>query len=55
MYSGSTFNAYSGVLLGAHQRIDRMARATTYQLAANCDFPGIREILRFEGNDGPDG
>lgn len=55
MYSGSTFNAYSGLILGAHQKIDRMSRRQLSKLAPACAFPNISEILRFEGNDGPDG
>jgi hypothetical protein len=55
MYSGSTFNAYSGHILGAHQRIDRIARRQLKSLKPGIAFPEIRTILRFEGNDGPDG
>ncbi|MDL2363437.1 MAG: hypothetical protein QFB86_03610 [Patescibacteria group bacterium] len=55
MYSGSTFNAYSGHVLGAHQRIDRIARRQLNALLPNNSFPKIKTILRFEGNDGPDG
>lgn len=55
MYSGSTFNRYSGHVLGAHQRIDRMARRQLRQLAPHARFPSIKAILQFEGDNGPDG
>lgn len=55
MYAGSTINNFSGVLLGAHQRIDRMARRQVKQLGGDATLPGIRQILCFEGNNGPDG
>jgi len=54
MYSGSTFNTYSGQLLGTHQKIDRVARRHLEQLLPRCAFPGIKTILHFEGNNGPD-
>lgn len=55
MYSGSTINSFSGLLLGAHQRIDRLARRQLGHLLPGCRFPDSKSILRFEGNDGPDG
>jgi hypothetical protein len=55
MYSGSTLNAYSGRLLGAHQKIDRMARRHLDRLLPQSRFPDIKAILYFEGNKGPDG
>lgn len=55
MYSGSTFNAHSGQFLGAHQKIDRVARRHLEQLQAESGFPSTRLILKFEGNNGPDG
>ncbi len=55
MYSGSTFNAYSGYLLGAHQKIDRVARKHLERLLPQCSFPASKSILQFEGNNGPDG
>lgn len=55
MYSGSTLTRYSGRLLGAHQKIDRVARHHLAQvLPDNRLFPGIRLILHFEGKNGPD-
>lgn len=42
--------------MGAHQQIDRIARRQLGELLTRRgDFPGIREILRFEGKNGPDG
>ncbi|HVX23792.1 MAG TPA: hypothetical protein VG992_00400 [Candidatus Saccharimonadales bacterium] len=54
MYSGSTVTNFSGRLLGAHQKIDRMARRHLEHLAPSSGFPGVRSILRFEGSKGPD-
>jgi hypothetical protein len=54
MYSGSTFNSLSGQLLGAHQKIDRVARRNLDKLVPQCSFPAKRLILHFEGNNGPD-
>ena len=46
----------SGRIIGAHQKIDRLARRHFEQLAGKTsDFPTIREILYFEGMRGPDG
>ena len=55
MYSGTTLTPISGRALGAHQKIDRLARASLRQvLKDNQVFPGIRDILHFEGVNGPD-
>lgn len=54
MYSGSTITAFSGRLIGAHQKIDRLARRNLEHLAPHSVFPGIRSILHFEGRGGPD-
>lgn len=54
MYSGSTFTTYSGRILGAHQKIDRVARRHLQHLAPGTRFPSIRRILHFEGGNGPD-
>lgn len=54
MYSGSTVTAASGRLLGAHQRIDRLARRNLERIAPRCRFPDIKSILHFEGRHGPD-
>lgn len=55
MYSGTTLTRYSGRLIGAHQKIDRVARRHLgLLLKDNRAFPGIRLILQFEGLGGPD-
>ncbi|HSW85701.1 MAG TPA: hypothetical protein VLF79_03790 [Candidatus Saccharimonadales bacterium] len=54
MYSGSTISAYSGRLLGAHQKIDRLAHKKLNRLIPNSQFPGVKAILHFEGQNGPD-
>ena len=56
MYSGTTLTRASGLIIGAHQKIDRLAEKQLYQLLGNDkQFPPIRKILHFEGNNGPDG
>lgn len=56
MYSGTTLNNKSGNWIGAHQRIDRIARRhLTPLLKKGQWFPSAKEILHFEGNNGPDG
>lgn len=56
MYSGLVLTRYSGQLMGAHQKIDRVARRHLSEFVPeDCPFPTIKEILRFEGKDGPDG
>jgi len=55
MYSGTTLTPFSGRLLGAHQKLDRLARnSLRYLLTDNGTFPGSREVLHFEGVNGPD-
>ena len=54
MYSGSTFTAISGRIVGAHQKIDRLARKQLEYLLPRTFFPGVRAILHFEGYNGPD-
>jgi hypothetical protein len=54
MYSGSTITAFSGRLLGAHQKIDRLARRNLENMAPHSRFPTTRSILHFEGRHGPD-
>src|SRR4051812_21257739 len=54
MYSGSTLTTISGRLLGAHQKIDRVARKHLERLAPASQFPIIGSILHFEGGNGPD-
>ncbi len=58
MYSGTTFRDQSGRLVGVHQRIDKLARrdlSFIYTGPGLLHFPNNREILHFEGNNGPDG
>jgi len=56
MYSGLEFTKYSGRIMGAHQKIDRVARRHLTKLFGSKQvFPAIRHILQFEGRNGPDG
>lgn len=57
MYSGTTLTKFSGRIIGAHQKIDRVARKHLAPLLpdARRSFPAIRDILGFEGRNGPDG
>ncbi|MEI6237411.1 MAG: hypothetical protein WCP03_02315 [Candidatus Saccharibacteria bacterium] len=56
MYAGSTLTNYSGSILGAHQKIDRVARrALKNLLTQDSSFPNKKLVLRFEGKNGPDG
>lgn len=57
MYSGTTLTNKSGAILGAHQKIDRSAykyleKVTQSRLTG---FPSLRDVLHFEGKNGPDG
>src|SRR5690606_2252790 len=55
MYSGSTLTKYSGRVIGAHQKIDRVARRhLSRMIADDSAIPPIRSILHFEGKNGPD-
>lgn len=55
MYSGTTLTKYSGRVLGAHQKIDRVARRHLSKLLPdNKVFPIAKHILYFEGKNGPD-
>src|SRR6266702_3885530 len=55
MYSGTTLRDSSGNILGAHQKIDRVARIALEEALPDTNFPKIRDILHFEGKNGPDG
>lgn len=56
MYSGTTLTAASGRILGAHQKIDRVARNhLTKLLNDDSVFPTSGKLLHFEGKNGPDG
>jgi len=55
MYSGTTLTPLSGRVLGAHQKINRLARGRlALLLSDNHAFPGIKEVQHFEGVNGPD-
>lgn len=55
MYSGSTLTRFSGRMMGAHQKIDSVARRHLAAIIGdNSLFPKIRSILYFEGKNGPD-
>lgn len=55
MYSGTTISGRSGKILGAHQKIDRVARLALERALPGTNFPKARDILHFEGRNGPDG
>ncbi len=56
MYSGTTIRTKSGRVMGAHQKIDRVVRRQLRALLPRKRFfPDIKEILHFEGANGPDG
>ena len=56
MYAGTTIRDGSGRFIGVHQKIDRVARRNIKPILPDwCDFPDIKNILHFEGKNGPDG
>lgn len=56
MYSGTTLTRASGRILGAHQKINRVARRHLGKLLPARDlFPASKRIIQFEGRNGPDG
>lgn len=55
MYAGTTFRDKSGGFIGVHQKIDRVARIKLSDIIDDYYFPDIKQILHFEGNNGPDG
>jgi hypothetical protein len=55
MYAGTTFRRGSGRIVGVHQKIDRAARRHLNKyIPKSVDFPGTKDILHFEGTNGPD-
>lgn len=54
MYAGTTLTKVSGKIIGAHQKIDRVARKHLELLVPDIVFPSIKDILHFEGSNGPD-
>lgn len=55
MYSGTTLRNASGSIIGAHQKLDRVARRALEEALPGTNFPKIKDILYFEGKNGPDG
>jgi len=56
MYSGSTLTNKSGAVLGAHQKIDRVAHKYFSAITNDAEgFPELKDIIHFEGKNGPDG
>lgn len=56
MWSGTTLTNKSGSFIGAHQKIDRVSRKFLRQMTHDSpDFPNTRDIIHFEGKNGPDG
>ncbi|MCL1876734.1 hypothetical protein FWF74_01750 [Candidatus Saccharibacteria bacterium] len=56
MYSGTIFRKSSGKIAGTHQKIDRVARRKLQPyIPSVVHFPASREIVKFEGLNGPDG
>ena len=56
MYSGTILRKSSGKLAGTHQKIDRVARRKLQPyIPSVVHFPTAKEIVRFEGLNGPDG
>lgn len=55
MYAGTTLTPLSGRLLGAHQKLNRLAYGSLRLLVKDVTaFPKIGSILHFEGANGPD-
>ena len=56
MYAGITIRKGSGRIVGVHQKIDRIARRQLKRLVpGSVYFPSSKEIIHFEGLNGPDG
>lgn len=55
MYAGITLRNGSGEIIGVHQKVNRSARLhLDKHLPKNIKFPNIKDILYFEGKNGPD-
>lgn len=55
MYAGITIGKRSGRIVGVHQRIDRVARRELGKIIPkNSYFPSTKDIIYFEGANGPD-
>lgn len=56
MYAGLTFRYRSGRIVGVHQKIDRVARRQLKKhIKPTQYFPTSKQIIHFEGLNGPDG
>lgn len=56
MFSRTIFSDKKSEKIATHQRLIRIARHQTVPLLpANIDFPTAKQIIRFEGANGPDG
>jgi hypothetical protein len=56
MYSGTTIHKGSGKLICTHQKIDRLVRRKLQPyIPSSLHFPTSRQIINFEGLNGPDG
>lgn len=55
MYSGFITHRHSYKRIGVHQRLDRAAYAMIHSFCAPGSFPSIKQIVHFEGVNGPDG
>ena len=56
MYAGTTLSNGSGKHVGVHQKIDKIAYRSLFHFLSKKDhFPSIKDVIYFEGNNGPDG
>lgn len=55
MWSGWLLTNKSGAVTGVHQRVDRVARRYVKKHQGSELFPSTKDILYFEGKNGPDG
>lgn len=56
MWSGTTLTNFSGSFIGAHQKIDKVAYEHLMNLThKDSRFPQLKDIIHFEGKNGPDG
>ena len=55
MYSGWLLTNYSGQIIGAHQKFNRVAYRQLKLLQPELQLPALKLIQHFEGRNGPDG
>ena len=55
MFSGLELTNNSGRFFGGHQKIDRVAHRVLSSATHSKGFPSLKQILYFEGRNGPDG